>query len=451
MEVKAPLGDMRNPFEPNLSFPLLVARLAGAALIIGAVISGNSLLEWMSVSVLLWVLLVVWGRHVIFTENLRSLPNLRAEASRQTLPLPLPPVSLIVAARNEEVGIEPAVRSLAASDYPALEILMVDDHSSDATPQILQRLAREFPNLGVLAAPEVPAGWVGKNNALRFGFLRSNPGARWLLFTDARVIFSRNAISCAVSHAEAARLGLLTCIFRFDAENLGEELIALNQCRGIVRSARSLGGEPAVPLGLGGFMLIRRDVYAAFGGHSRFPSHPIEDAMLAVTAHCYGAKTSAAIASELVSIRRYHGFTDARPRVVRGMRISTGDSIAGLMNRISLELVLGMLPLPLAVGCLLRMGLTRAWQPPLLVISLLAFLAYLAGTYTLRSCRGICRFRSWVAWLHPLGAALSAWLLVLAITARWRGQRISWRGRTVSAPAPPAPASRSSVASGDGR
>ena len=60
--------------------------------------------------------------------------------------------------RNEEVGIEPAVRALAAIEYPGLEILIINDHSSDATPRILQRMTLEYPRLRVLPAPGVPAG-----------------------------------------------------------------------------------------------------------------------------------------------------------------------------------------------------------------------------------------------------------------------------------------------------
>jgi hypothetical protein len=271
------------------------------------------------------------------------------------------------------------------------------------------------------------------------------------LFTDVPVIFSRNAVSRAVSHAEATRLGFLSCIFRFDGENLAEELIAIIENRGLVTSSRAFGGgPPAVPFGVGAFMLIRRDVYAASGGHSLFPSHPVEDFMLAKTAHRCGATTSAAIASELLSMRHYNGFADMRQRIVRGLRVAASDSVVDLVNRICLDLLLSVLPLPLAIGGLLRLGVTRGWQPALAMISLLAFLAYLAGTCTPRDCRRICHFRSWVVWLHPLGAALRTWLLLLAITERLRSQPISWRGRTIFAPTARAPASRSSVVGGDG-
>ena len=260
MEVKRPPSD--NPFDLSVSRPLLIARFACAAALVAVVICGGPVLAWASVPLLFAVAVIVWGRHVLFFDNLRALPNLRVDARTQGEPLALPPVSLIVAARNEEVGIEAAVRALAATDYPALEILMVEDHSSDRTPQMLERLAAEFPNLRVLAAPDVPEGWAGKPHACWLGFQHTSPQSRWLLFTDARVMFHPNALRRAVEYAETNRLDFLSCILRFDGVGIAEELIAILQNRGLVMSARAFGGgPPRTPFGLGQFMLIRPDIY----------------------------------------------------------------------------------------------------------------------------------------------------------------------------------------------
>jgi hypothetical protein len=362
---------------------------------------------------------------------------LGAEIPRDFVPQPLPGVTIIVPARNEEVGIEPATRALAAIDYPGLEILVIDDRSSDATPQILGRLARELPGLHVLAAPDLPEGWTGKNNASTFGFQQSNPDSRWLLFTDARVMFHRNAVRSAIAHAEANRLDFLSCILRADGKNLVEELITMIQNRGLVMNARAFGGgPPASAFGFGPFTLIRRDVYAACGGHARFPSHSLEDFMLAQTARRWGAATSSAIASEIVSARRYHGFSDLRPRVVRALRTTGSDSVLNLIERTSLEFCLNVLPLLVAAGSLLRMVATGLFQPILAVMLGLASLAFLAGTCTPRSCRRICGVRSWAVWLYPLGSALYVILQLQAINDVLRGQAISWRGRKVYAPQP---------------
>jgi chlorobactene glucosyltransferase len=426
--------DRENPFDSVVSLPILAARLAGAAIVVVALLSGSQPLEWVAVPMLLWTAIVVWGSHVIFAENLACLPNLSAEVPREAVPQPLPGVTIIVPARNEAAGIEPAARALAAIDYPRLEIIIVDDHSSDATPQILQRLARDFPRLHALAAPDLPKGWTGKTNANTFGFRQSSPDSRWLLFTDARVMFHRNAVSSAIAHAEANHLGLLSCVLRFEGKGLAEELLTVIQNRGVVVSARAFGGgPPASPYGLGAFTLIQRDLYKACGGHARFPGHSLEDFMLAKAAHRSGGATGAAIASEIVSIRRYHGFQDLRRRMVRTFRTAASDSVLDLVNRISLEFCLNLLPVLVVATGVFSMA-ARGFQPALAVITLLALLAYFAGTCTPRSCRRICGYRSWVVWLYPLGTVLWIFLLLSAISDRLRGRAISWRDRKIDAP-----------------
>jgi chlorobactene glucosyltransferase len=442
-EPDRPFDERGSPFDPGVSLPILAFRLVGTAFVVAALLSGSPVLQWISVPLLLWVVVVVWGRHVIFAENLECLPQLRAEVSRDSVPQPFPHVTIIVPVRNEEAGIEPAARALAAINYPRLEILIIDDHSTDATPQILQRLAREFPCLHVLAAPDLPEGWTGKTNANTFGFQQASPDSRWLLFTDARVMFHRNAIGSTITYAEANHLDFLSCILRFEGKGLAEELLTVIQNRNLVLSARAYGGgPPASPYGLGAFTLVRRDVYRACGGHARFSGHALEDFMLAKAAHRSGAATSAAIASEIVSIRRYRGFSDLRQRMVRTFRTAASDSVLDLVNRMSLEFCLNVLPLPVVATGVLSMA-ARGFQPALAVMTLLAVWAYLAGTCTPRSCRRICGCRSGVAWLYPLGAVLWIFLLLSAINNRLRGQAISWRGRKIDAPQP-AGTSRSS-------
>lgn len=433
-EADRPFDGRVNPFDSVVSLPILAARLAGAAVVVVALLSGSQLLEWVAVPMLLWTAIVVWGRHVLFAENLECLPNLSAEVPREAIPQPVPGVTIIVPARNEAVGIEPAARALAAIDYPRLEIIIIDDHSSDATPQILQRMARDFPRLHVLAAPDLPEGWTGKTNASAFGFQQSSPDSRWLLFTDARVMFHRSAAWSAIAHAEANQLDFLSCILRFEGKGLAEELLTVIQNSGLVISARAFrGGPPTYPYGLGGFTLIQRDLYQACGGYARFSGNALEDFMLAKAAHRSGGATGAAIASEIVSIRRYHGFSDLRRRLVRSFRIAASDSVLDLVNRMSLEFCLKVLPL-LAVAAGGFSMAARGFQPAVAVMMILALLAYFAGTCTPRSCRRICEYRSSVVWLYPLGAALSIFLLLSAISDRLRGKAISWRDRKIDAP-----------------
>ena len=96
--------------------------------------------------------------------------------------LALPALSIVVPALNEEAVIEPAMRSLLALDYPNLEVVAVDDRSTDRTGEILDRLAAENPRLHVRHVKDIPAGWLGKNHALHSG--SEIVRGEWILFTD---------------------------------------------------------------------------------------------------------------------------------------------------------------------------------------------------------------------------------------------------------------------------
>lgn len=121
-------------------------------------------------------------------ERLAALPGYRGVA---------PLVSLVVAARNEERNVEAAARSLLAQRYSSLEIIAVEDRSTDRTGAILDALAAVEPRLSVIHLTTLPPGWLGKNYALSVGALAAR--GDWLLFADADVIMAPDSISRAVA------------------------------------------------------------------------------------------------------------------------------------------------------------------------------------------------------------------------------------------------------------
>src|SRR5262249_46544493 len=124
----------------------------------------------------------------------QSSPQLRDTAP--ALDRPWPAASIVVAARNEEAGVEPALRSLLALDYPALEVIAIDDRSTDATPQIMDRVAAGDTRLRVLHVAELPAGWLGKNHALHQGAKLAR--GEYNLFTDADVVLEPSVLKRAI-------------------------------------------------------------------------------------------------------------------------------------------------------------------------------------------------------------------------------------------------------------
>jgi len=135
----------------------------------------------------------------------------------------LPRVSIIVSALNEEDTIEPALRSVLALDYPQLEVIAINDRSTDGTGAILERMRITHDRLRVLHIQELPPGWLGKNHALHCG--AGIASGEYLLFTDADVIFEASAIQRAIAYCEQERIDHLAVLVEFLAK--GQPLLSM--------------------------------------------------------------------------------------------------------------------------------------------------------------------------------------------------------------------------------
>src|SRR5947199_3074987 len=112
----------------------------------------------------------------------RGNRSIRFLADQSPLAAPLPRVSIVIPARNEERNVEEALQSVLALDYGNLEIHVVDDRSTDSTGAILDRMAAANPRVRVIHIRELPPGWLGKNHALELGGRKAT--GDYLLFTD---------------------------------------------------------------------------------------------------------------------------------------------------------------------------------------------------------------------------------------------------------------------------
>src|SRR5579872_2978529 len=142
---------------------------------------------WQVVCVAGWLLFVLWVAGVAPSLVMTLGRTLRKATALLQEPAQWPTVSVIVPARDEAVKIEGAMRSKLAIDYPALEVIAVDDRSQDGTGAILDRLAREDPRLTVVHLDTLPEGWLGKSHAMHVAAATAR--GKYLLFTDADVFF----------------------------------------------------------------------------------------------------------------------------------------------------------------------------------------------------------------------------------------------------------------------
>ena len=214
--------------------------------------------------------LIIGGRTV---EHLRDFP---ADTDD-----PLPKVSLIVAARNEERNIEAAMRSLLRLDYPDLEITIVDDRSTDRTGEILDSLAREQPRLNVVHLTELPRGWLGKNHALQFGADRSH--GEWLLFTDADVVFEPTLLRRAMPLAVSRQIDHLTLLpeTKMPTWLLQSFVVTFALFFSILmRPWKVRDPKSSAHIGVGAFNLLRAEAYRSMGGHQPLAMRPDDDIKL---------------------------------------------------------------------------------------------------------------------------------------------------------------------------
>lgn len=190
-------------------------------------------------------------------------------------------VSIIVPACNEEAHLETALLSLLAQEYENLQIIVVNDRSTDGTGVILSGLAKRFPRLVVHEVERLPDGWMGKSHALATG--AGLASGDLLLFTDADIIMEKTAVARAVSYMVSRDVDHLSVLFKNISSGWLLNSLILDMGMGLLLLFRPWAvSDPksSAFIGVGAFNMVRKDVYRAIGGHRQIRMHPVDDLML---------------------------------------------------------------------------------------------------------------------------------------------------------------------------
>ena len=238
--------------------------------------------------------------------NLLLVPRLRAR-----MPAHTPPLSVIIPARDEEEDIGNTVRAMLAQTYPSLEVIVVDDRSTDKTGAILD--AFDDPRLVVVhATEEPPPGWLGKPWALHQGSLRAT--GEMLLFVDADVVYAPEGVAAAVARVEESGVGLLSLFPRLGMkgfwENVAMPNLAVFAFTMMPLWLANRTRIPALAVGGGPGNLLRRRDYDSAGGHEALRDAVIDDVGLARLMRRRGFRTEAVRADDLVYVRMYRGLRE---------------------------------------------------------------------------------------------------------------------------------------------
>ncbi|MDP3696020.1 MAG: glycosyltransferase family 2 protein [Desulfocapsaceae bacterium] len=248
----------------------------------------------------------------------RKLGSLGDSAPISATDVPL--VSIIVPACNEAETIGPALATLLAQKYTNLEIVVVNDRSTDATGAILREMQRHDPGLILLDIHELPVGWLGKHHALHCGAALAKGDI--LLFTDADIHMDPETVARAVNRLEQAGLDHLCLIFKNKAKGWLLNSFILDAGGGLFLLFKPwLAGNPQSKrfMGVGAFNMVRRQAYEQVGGHGAIKTHPIDDIMLGKIIKEAGLRQECLSGYDFITVDWYH---------------STGAMIDGLMKNI---------------------------------------------------------------------------------------------------------------------
>jgi glycosyltransferase involved in cell wall biosynthesis len=363
------------------------------------------------------VFLVVAVPFALLVRHRHAIPRL--PASREAAALPR--LSVVVPARDEASAIGHALGSLLAQEYPDLEVVVVDDRSTDATGEVIRRAARDH-RVRPIRVDDVPTGWLGKNHALWRGAAIAS--GEWLLFSDADVMFAPGALRQAVGYATAERLDHLTLAPRLVARGLvlrgfvaffGYVFIALWRAYQ-ANDPKSMRG-----VGIGAFNLVRKDAYERIGTMRALSLRPDDDIRLGRRLRASGFRQRVLNGNEYLSVEWYPSLRAAISGLEKSLYSSLEYRVADAVAVIVYLLATMIWPF---AGVLILDGLDRL----LLAVVVACLVAGLLETY--RQAFGpLTPSALLVALLLPFSAACFAYAIARSVY-RAETHGVSWRGTT---------------------
>jgi glycosyltransferase involved in cell wall biosynthesis len=253
------------------------------------------------------------GKLMELVYALRLMRFLGKETSAGTALGPRAPrLSLIVPALNEAETLEAAVQSMLRQDYPNLEILLINDRSTDATGDVMERLAGRDSRIRVIHIASLPDGWLGKNHALYVGARQAS--GDWLLFADADVHFDPTTFRRAVAYAAREQLDHLTLVPDLTARRFWlRSWVAFFQMAFITYQRPLLANDPSSPVGvgIGAFNLVRRPAYEGMGTHAAISLRPDDDLRLGQRLKLMGYRQRVLDGSGLLRVEWYPSLWEA--------------------------------------------------------------------------------------------------------------------------------------------
>ena len=339
-----------------------------------------------------------------------------------------PAVSVLVPARNEAAAIEPCVRAILASRDVELEVVVLDDASTDGTDAIVRQLAEQDARVRLIRGRPLPSGWCGKQHACA-QLAEAAAHDTWV-FLDTDVLLSTDAVRRCVAFLDASQASLVSGFPRQMTGSFLEWLLLPLihfVLLGFLPIARSrMDNSPGLAAGCGQLFITRRGDYLRAGGHTAIRASLHDGIKLPRAFRRAGLRTDIFDATDIASCRMYTRSLD----VWKGLSKNATEGIGSPATIVPFTILLAggqMLP-----WVLVAWGLATGWQgwPAWTVAAALVA----AGLSSLPRILEAGRFRqSFLSVLaHPLGVLVFLAIQWVALGRRLLGLQTSWRGRSLA-------------------
>lgn len=328
-----------------------------------------------------------------------------------------PRVSVLIPARDEERNIREALEAVLASEDVDFEVVVLDDHSSDATARVVEEMASREPRVRLERAPELPPGWCGKQHAC--WVLAGHATHPLLVFVDADVRLGPDSLARFASFIEKSGAELVSGVPHQITVSWMEKLLiplihfVLLGFLPLDRMRKDPG--PAFGAGCGQLFIAQRDAYRRTGGHSAIRASMHDGVTLPRAFRRTGFRTDLFDATPVATCRMYH---------------SAGEVWRGLGKNATEGLASSRLIVPMTV--LLFSGQVLPWL--LVIVNPTLWAGWFAVAFTLiPRIASAVRFRQSItgALLHPIGVLVLLSIQWTAFLGKLSGRKSSWRGRSV--------------------
>ncbi|HVV54066.1 MAG TPA: glycosyltransferase family 2 protein [Mucilaginibacter sp.] len=324
-----------------------------------------------------------------------------------------PSLDIIIAVRNEEQDLEKALQSVCQLDYRNYRIIAVNDRSTDATAEILDRFTRQYPQIKVVTITDLPEGWLGKNNALYQGYLNSE--AEWILFTDADVVFHPDTLNRALNYAVENQLDHLTVFPEIVSRSaLLSSVLATFSMMLLLNLRPWNARKPGLKgyVGIGAFNLLRREAYEKIGTHEKIRLRPDDDLQLGLAVKKAELRQDALGGLGYVSLEWYRSLKEFSNGLLKNSFSVLGYSLSKVVAGIIVIIISIVLPMPLMF--IFGPGYIRE----LAAIVLLSHILYMIATPP---------DKWWYALMIPFTGAVMAWIIMRAAIINTVQGGIYWR------------------------